>query len=701
MVLASAGLVFTTAGPASAATISSAGPLTSITISPDLNCAVNHVGDSQGEFFGDTACGTFLAVAGAVYGPATIPAGSGNPVAFTPVSQNTSGSGTAADPFTIVTVVDAGTTGVRLSQTDSYVVGQESYRTDVTVTNTTTAAVSAVLYKAGDCYLQDSDDGFGSFDAGTGAVSCVGIERDPDTNVPSPGSRIEQFYPLSAGSSYLLDYYGSVWSAVDTGQPFPNSCNGCATVQDNGAGLSWSLALAAGASATRSHLTTFSPLGIAPLNTSKTADQASTPAGGSNGYTITVHNPNSSPVTLSGITDALPAGFAYTSGSTTGATTANPAVSGQQLAWTGPFTVPAAGNVSIHFAVTVSGTPGTYYNNASGTSDGVAVAPTGDTAPVTVTAVTTNQPPSSSAGGPYSGAEGSSVTVTGTASDPDGDALTYAWSYAAGAGVDAGAACTFGNAAALATTIRCTDDGSYTLTLKVNDGHHPDVVSTANLTVTNVAPQVSITSPGDLTQVLVGSPVSVSATVTDPGSNDTHTCSISWGDGTTTVGTLAAGICTGTHSYAAIGTYDVTTTATDDDDAAGADTITLVVYDGATKVTGGGFVVDGSRVSFGFVAKNDGSGPVGQIQVRRHADKSTFHGSTVTALSSTGSTATWSGTGRWNRAEGYSFEVTVVDSGTGKRKGTADTITLTIRAPGGTTVLHISGPLKGGNITVH
>jgi len=31
---------------ASAATITSAGPLTNITISPDLNCSVNHTGDA-------------------------------------------------------------------------------------------------------------------------------------------------------------------------------------------------------------------------------------------------------------------------------------------------------------------------------------------------------------------------------------------------------------------------------------------------------------------------------------------------------------------------------------------------------------------------------------------------------------------------------------------------------------------------------
>ncbi len=65
------------AQPASAATatITSAGPLTTVGVSTDLNCSVNHTGDSPGEFYGDTACGTLVSLAGVLYGPATIPAG--------------------------------------------------------------------------------------------------------------------------------------------------------------------------------------------------------------------------------------------------------------------------------------------------------------------------------------------------------------------------------------------------------------------------------------------------------------------------------------------------------------------------------------------------------------------------------------------------------------------------------------------------
>ncbi len=44
-----------------------------------------------------------------------------------------------------------------------------------------------------------------------------------------------------------------------------------------------------------------------------------------------------------------------------------------------------------------------------------------------VVGLTPNAPPTVNAGGPYSVNEGSSVTLSATGSDPNGDTLTYAW----------------------------------------------------------------------------------------------------------------------------------------------------------------------------------------------------------------------------------------------------------------------------------
>ena len=163
-----------------------------------------------------------------------------------------------------------------------------------------------------------------------------------------------------------------------------------------------------------------------------------------------------------------------------------------------------------------------------------------------------------------SGNEGSAIPLTATALDPEGDPLTYAWTATPGAGVDAGAACIFSNPALLAPTVKCTDDGTWTLTLVASDGINSAVTQTATLTVANVAPSVTITSPAAGSS---SKSVSFSATVTDPGSNDVLSCSIDWGDGSAAqVVAVAGGVCATTHTYAAsVSTATITVTASDDD----------------------------------------------------------------------------------------------------------------------------------------
>ena len=79
-----------------------------------------------------------------------------------------------------------------------------------------------------------------------------------------------------------------------------------------------------------------------------------------------------------------------------------------------------------------------------------------------------------------------------------------------------------------------------------------------------------ITQPAGTT-FTPGTPVNASATFADAGTNDTHTCTINWGDGTTTPGTVSetngAGTCTGSHTYTAGGgaSHTITVTVTDDD----------------------------------------------------------------------------------------------------------------------------------------
>jgi uncharacterized repeat protein (TIGR01451 family) len=391
---ASAALVHTSAD-ASAADIASAGPLTLVQTTPDLNCAVDHVGDSAGEFYEDTACGTFVTDGTNLYGPDDIPAGDSATdvagyVAWTPVSQTgPSGTGTGSDPYTIVTTVTGGPFTV--VQTDTYVVGQESYATSVQVTSS--SAVNAIVYRAGDCYLQGSDDGLGLLGPGN-APSCKAQpgSADPD--------RIEQWYPLTPGSNYIVDNYDTVWEAVGSMQPFPDTVEtGNDSPYDNGGGLSWSRSIAAGASATFAHLTLFSPLGILPISVTKSVTPSAVAPGGTVTYSITLNNPSSSAVPISSVTDHLPDGFAYLSGSSTGLTTDDPAISGQDLTWSGSYSIPAGsvaspGTVTLTFQATASTILGTYTNSASATgAEGATVIPAVDVASVTVQDMSTTVAP--------------------------------------------------------------------------------------------------------------------------------------------------------------------------------------------------------------------------------------------------------------------------------------------------------------------
>jgi len=367
-------------------TITSGGPLNAIYIGEDLAAQIAHVGDTSEEIYppGTTPgdYGTFLLINGTLYSSdfqnhgGTASSSIGPYTAFTPVSQSAvTGAGTSASPYAITTVVTVGATGLSVTQVDSYVVGQESYRTDVTVANTGNASVSAILFRAFDCYLGGSDSGYGVV-SGTGP----GCSQNPN-NVPA--GRIEQIVPLSGGNNYYESGYDAVWAWIGTHAAFPNTCD-CAINEDNGSGVSWNITVPAGGSVMRSNLTVFSPLGTQPLFTTKTADAANATAGGADGYTITISNPNTAAATLNSITDTLPAGFTYTPGSSTGATTADPTIAASTLTWAGPIAVPPGGTAVLHFGVTVSSTPGTYTNQATADAGADTVAGTGPTAPVTV-----------------------------------------------------------------------------------------------------------------------------------------------------------------------------------------------------------------------------------------------------------------------------------------------------------------------------
>ncbi|MBW3571744.1 MAG: DNA/RNA non-specific endonuclease [Gemmatimonadetes bacterium] len=182
--------------------------------------------------------------------------------------------------------------------------------------------------------------------------------------------------------------------------------------------------------------------------------------------------------------------------------------------------------------------------------------------------------------GPYVGIEGSPVTLDASgSSDPDGDALSFAWSFGDGAtGTGARPAHTW------------ADNGTYAVRVIVSDPYGAADTATTTVTVMNVAPQVAAFAGG---QLLQGETYAAAGSFADPGA-DSWTATVDYGDGSGARPLALAG--TGfalSHRYAAAGTFTVTVRVTDDDGAAGVRTATVVVQSPAQAVEALAGDVDG------------------------------------------------------------------------------------------------------------
>ena len=157
-----------------------------------------------------------------------------------------------------------------------------------------------------------------------------------------------------------------------------------------------------------------------------------------------------------------------------------------------------------------------------------------DTATVTVTVGPVNDEPEVTAGADAETVEGVAVAVAGSASDVDGPfPLSYQWVILEGPEVSEEPSGTFADPADPTTEFTPKQDGTYVLQLEACDGDGlcdtDPGDDTVEVTVTNAAPVVTL--PANRT-VPAGVSTSVTVTFTDPGTDDTHTAVIDWGDGT-------------------------------------------------------------------------------------------------------------------------------------------------------------------------
>ena len=282
-----------------------------------------------------------------------------------------------------------------------------------------------------------------------------------------------------------------------------------------------------------------------------------------------------------------------------------------------------------------------------------------------------NCAPVADAGPDLSVPEGGTASLDGSGSaDTEGPLTAYAWS-----GADAAIGSITGADSAIAT-YHGLDDGADEVSLEVTDAGGLKDTDTSTVTVTNVAPSLTLTScPTDPNQI--GTNVSFAGAFTDPGTADTHTMTVNWGDGTTTGPAGATSPVGATHQYATAGIFDITVTVTDDDGGSDSKTCGFVVVfdpDGGF-VTGGGWINSpagaypadpgaSGRANFGFVSKykKGATVPTGSTEFQFQTGNLNFHSDVYQWLVVAGTKAQYKGTGAVNGVSGYSFMLTATDA---------------------------------------
>ena len=148
--------------------------------------------------------------------------------------------------------------------------------------------------------------------------------------------------------------------------------------------------------------------------------------------------------------------------------------------------------------------------------------------------VAPNQKPVADAGGPYTGAEGANISLSGSASDPDaGDTIaSWTWSYSI-VSADTGTTCAFIPAAANVQNpaFACDDDGSFLVSLVATDNHGlASSAASASVTLSNANPSATPNIPS--ANVPEGSSFTLSlSSPSDPGTHDTFAYQFDCGDG--------------------------------------------------------------------------------------------------------------------------------------------------------------------------
>jgi len=325
-----------------------------------------------------------------------------------------------------------------------------------------------------------------------------------------------------------------------------------------------------------------------------------------------------------------------------------------------------------------------------------------------------NRVPVVNVGGPYTGSEGSVVTFAFSATDADGDALTYTWDLGDG---------TSGSGPVPPASHVYADNGIYTVSLSVSDTKGATDTKTTTATIANVAPTIvtgSLTGPANPIALVSGSAnAPISLAFTDPaGGRDVYTARIDCGNGGTRSTTGIASPFSDACLYKSAGVFTVSVTIADEDGGTSAAAFHryVIVYDPAgPPASGSGFIsLTGDpkhKAHFTFSASFPARSlvPDGKAKFWVPGGSLDFESGVIQMLIVSGNRVQFWGSGTLGGGAA-SFRITAVDGDRAGSDGSLDAFRIELwqrgalvfdTQPGAAQDAPVTTLLGGGNIRIH
>lgn len=206
----------------------------------------------------------------------------------------------------------------------------------------------------------------------------------------------------------------------------------------------------------------------------------------------------------------------------------------------------------------------------------------GGSSTATTTVTVTNRAPTAHAGGPYSGARNEPLAFNAAgSSDPDGDALTYAWDFGDGS-----------TGEGVSPAHAYSSLGTFTVSLTVTDGADTSAPVTATVTVVNRDP---VAAAGGPYSGYRNTPIAFNGSASTDPDGDSLTHEWQFPGGATAAGVAAS------HSFAELGEYPVTLVVSDANGGTHQSTITVTIVNRAPVAHGNGSYTSARNVPIEFV----------------------------------------------------------------------------------------------------